>query len=560
MFVLERQRGRSREWPGLKLTRREERNAQVKFDLNLTMVEGDDGLRATFSYDADLFDAQRIRRMLDHLGVVLHAIVLDPDQSVAHLPIITESERCQLLDWNRTGSPLQSRLVHHFMEDRARTDPNSEAVTFEGRTLIYAELNSRANRLAHYLRKRGAGPEVLVGVAIERSPEMLVTLLAISKAGAAYVPLDVTYPMDRLRFMIDDSGVALLLTDSHHYERLAGVGVASVQFDVDAAKIAAEPDSNLVDEATADNLAYVLYTSGSSGRPKGVEVTHRSLTNLLLSMHTSLAMTSADTMLAATTISFDIAGLELYLPLVAGSRIALVSRETAADGPQLAATIASLGVTMIQATPTTLQMLIAAGWKGDPHLKVLSAGEPLSRDLADRLRQRAAAVWNGYGPTETTIYSTLSNVEDAGPIQIGRPIANTQIHILDANLEPVPVGIPGELYIGGAGLARGYRRRPELTADRFIPNPFETGSDRLYRTGDLDGIAQMATLNGWPAWISRSRFAAYVLNLERLRKSCASTMRCVMLWLPHAKIFPATCSLSLTLSAKTLFQAICACS
>jgi len=485
MFVLEQQRLRPREWPGLKLTRRGERNANVKFDLTLTMVEADDGLRATLSYDADLFDAQRIRRMLDHLGVVLHAIVLDPDQSVAHLPIITESERRLLLDWNRTGSPVQSRLVHHFLEDRARTDPNSEAITFEGRTLNYAELNSRANRLAHYLRERGAGPEVLVGVAIERSPEMLVALLAISKAGAAYMPLDVTYPIDRLHFMIDDSGMALLLTDSRHSERLGSTAVTSVQLDVDEAKIAAEPDCNLLDEATPDTLAYVLYTSGSSGRPKGVEVTHRSLTNLLLSMHASLAMTSAETMLAATTISFDIAGLELYLPLIAGSRIALVSRETAADGPQLAAKIASLGVTMIQATPTTLQMLIAAGWKGDPNLKVLSAGEPLSRDLADRLRQRAGAVWNGYGPTETTIYSTLSSVEAAGPIQIGRPIANTQTHILDANFEPAPVGVPGELYIGGAGLARGYRRRPDLTADRFMLNPFEKGSDRLYRTGDL---------------------------------------------------------------------------
>jgi amino acid adenylation domain-containing protein len=313
-------------------------------------------------------------------------------------------------------------------------------------------------------------------------------LLGVQKSGGAYVPLDPDFPAERLSFMLADSGATVLLTAE---ETAAGVdvpaGVRLVDLGAEAAALAGMSDANGETGAGPRDPAYVIYTSGSTGRPKGVVVSHGALANFLEAMQREPGLTEADVLAAVTTISFDIAGLELYLPLMVGARIALLSRETAADGPALAAQLEACGATVLQATPATWRLLLEAGWAGSPTLRALCGGEALTRDLADALLARTQEVWNLYGPTETTVWSTVERVEgDGGPITIGRPIANTQVYVLDRQGEPVPIGVPGELWIGGAGVALGYHGRPELTAERFVPDRVgRVAGGRLYRTGDL---------------------------------------------------------------------------
>ena len=326
-----------------------------------------------------------------------------------------------------------------------------------------------------------------MGLCVERSLDMVVGLLGILKAGGAYVPLDPTYPAERLAFMLEDAQVPLLVTQQHLLTQLPAHATKVVCLDADAAVLAQQSKANSLSAATSDHLAYVIYTSGSTGRPKGVQILHRAVVNFLLSMRQQPGLTAQDTLLAVTTLSFDIAALELFLPLLVGARLIVASRDTAADGVALAETLTRARVTAMQATPITWRLLLAAGWQGNPDLKILCGGEALPLDLAQQLLPRAASLWNLYGPTETTIWSTLCKIEPGYEvITIGRPIANTQIYLLDPQLQPVPVGVPGELYIGGDGLARGYLNRPELTAERFIPHPFSNESGaRLYKTGDL---------------------------------------------------------------------------
>ncbi len=325
---------------------------------------------------------------------------------------------------------------------------------------------------------------------MERSLDMLVGVLAVLKAGGAYVPLDPEYPKERLTHMLEDSRVPVLLTQESLIERLPEHGGRLVvAVDRDATAIAAESGEPFEGGATPGNLAYVIYTSGSTGKPKGVQIPHSAVVNFLNSMSKKPGLTSADTLLAVTTLSFDIAGLELYLPLVCGARLLLVSRETTQAGEKLKEVLEQKGVTAMQATPATWRLLLAAGWLGTRDLKILCGGEALPRDLANQLLGACGSLWNVYGPTEATIWSTLDKVEPAGPITIGRPLDNTEIYLLSRQVNPVPVGVPGELLIGGQGLSRGYRGRPDLTAEKFIPHPLadvrgEPGA-RLYRTGDL---------------------------------------------------------------------------
>jgi amino acid adenylation domain-containing protein len=361
------------------------------------------------------------------------------------------------------------------------------AVVFEEQQLTYHELNRRANQLAHYLQQLGVGPDVLVGVCVERSLEMVVALLGILKAGGAYVPLDPAFPADRIAFMLQDAQAAVLLTQQHLIPQLPAHQATLVCLDSDQARLSQQSESNLTSSASATDLAYVIYTSGSTGRPKGVQIAHLALVNFLLSMREQPGLGSDDTLLAITTLSFDIAGLELFLPLLVGARLVVANRAAAADGFALLALLERTHTTVLQATPITWRLLLAAGWQGTPHLKMLCGGEALPAELAQQLLPRGASLWNMYGPTETTIWSTLCHIQAGDdPISIGRPIANTHIYLLDAHLQPVPIGVPGELYIGGDGLARGYYHRPELTAERFVPHPWspEPGH-RLYRTGDL---------------------------------------------------------------------------
>jgi len=374
--------------------------------------------------------------------------------------------------------------VVELVTTQAARTPGAVAVVAGAETLSYAQLNAAANRLARGLRRRGIGAESRVGVFLERTAAMPVALLGILKAGAAYVPLDPIYPAERIAYVLEDAEAALLLTQQSLLSALGSTTTPVLCLDRDEQELAGEASENLACERDATALAYVIYTSGSTGRPKGVQIEHRALVNFLHSMQREPGMTAADRLLAVTTLSFDIAGLELFLPLISGARVILVPWQTTADGRALMRTIEEHEVTMMQATPATWRLLVEAGWAGRPGLKILCGGEPLPADLARQLLPRCAELWNMYGPTETTIWSTCCRVQEANNIHIGRPINNTELYILDEQRRPVPVGVAGELLIGGAGLARGYFKRPDLTAEKFIAHPFTPGA-RLYRTGDL---------------------------------------------------------------------------
>jgi amino acid adenylation domain-containing protein len=389
------------------------------------------------------------------------------------------------------------RCIPDLFEAQAKRKPHAIAVVFEDQSLTYDELAGRSNQLARYLKTRGIGPDVLVGVCVDRSLEMMVGLLGVLKAGGAYVPLDPTFPMERLAYMVRDANVEVLLTQEQLVQHLPTHQAQVVRLDADWRVIAGQSRESLDGQTKPDHLAYVIYTSGSTGQPKGVQVTHGAVVNFLESMRQQPGLEEEDVLVAVTTLSFDIAGLELYLPLAAGARVVVLSREAAADASQLAAWLDKTKATIMQATPAAWRLLLNGGWLGNKGLKILCGGETLPRSLASQLRQRARSVWNLYGPTETTIWSTLHQVESLeGPVPIGIPIANTTVHLLGADWRPVPPGQAGELHIGGAGLARGYRNRPDLTAEKFIPDPFSAvPGARLYKTGDLARLLPDGTLD-----------------------------------------------------------------
>jgi amino acid adenylation domain-containing protein len=368
-------------------------------------------------------------------------------------------------------------------------------VTFGSWSTSYRELDARANRLARCLRKRGVGRGTLVGIALERSVDMVAAVLGVMKSGGTYVPLDPSYPPARLRLMVEDSKMAVLIGQRDVATDLGFAPEKTLAPGADGAEIAAEskePPPPLTDRAGAEDAAYVIYTSGSTGRPKGVRVPHRGVVNFLAGMRVTPGLADSDKLLAVTTLSFDIAVLELLLPLTVGAEVVLASLDDATDGVALSKLLESSRATLMQATPATWRMLIEAGWRGGPGFRALCGGEALPPDLATALLERSAELWNMYGPTETTVWSTCWRVErPENGIWIGRPIANTQVWVLDERLLPCPVGVPGEVHIGGDGVAWGYLDRPDLTAERFIADPFATsGSDGgrpslLYRTGDL---------------------------------------------------------------------------
>ncbi len=464
-------------------------SGMLKVDLQLQMQDRLSGLAAYFTYSSELFDAATIVRTAGHFWKLLEGIVENPDETVWRLPLLTDAERDRLvIEWNNTGMDYaRDRCVHQLFEAQAARTPNATAVGFGKESLTYGELERRANQLANHLIRLGASPDGLVGICLERSLEMVVGLLGILKAGAAYVPLDPAYPRDRIAFMLEDAEVPLLLTQAQLRESLHSGNSKVVFIDSDWPEIAKQSQESPALTLNPENRAYVIYTSGSTGKPKGVEIPHRAVVNFLTTMAVRPGMTASDRLLAVTTLSFDIAGLEIYLPLTQGASLEIVSREVASDGNQLLAKLTGSSATVMQATPATWRMLLEAGWTGDPRLKILIGGEAVSQKLANQLLQRSGSVWNVYGPTETTIWSTISKLEaEQSAVSIGRPIGNTEIFILDKMQQPVPIGVAAELYIGGDGLARGYLKRPELTAEKFIVHPLNPDpKTRLYRTGDL---------------------------------------------------------------------------
>ena len=459
----------------------------ARFDLAITIHDLPDGsLHLHLGYSTDLFDASRIDRMVGHLETLLRAAGADPERAISELPLLTESERRTLLTtWNQTAAPYDERGLHELISEQAQRTPDAVAVVAGEGRCTYAELDRRANQLAHELAALGAAEGALVGISVERGIDMVVALLATMKSGAAYVPIDPSYPPQRQELMLSDSGARVLLTQERFVGMLNPGDATVVCLDDDWPRIAQHTAEPPAVRSDPDRLAYVIYTSGSTGRPKGVEITHRALVNFLTSMRRSPGLEADDVLLAVTTLSFDIAGLELYLPLMVGARVVLTPLEATMDGVQLADWLVSSGATFMQATPTTWQLLLDAGWKGTTGLRVACGGEAVPRALVDQLLDRCESAWQMYGPTETTIWSSVAPlVAGDGPPPLGGPIANTTFYVLDERRQPVPIGVPGELHIGGASVATGYHDRPELTSERFVEDPFADGG-RIYRTGDL---------------------------------------------------------------------------
>ncbi|MTJ51844.1 amino acid adenylation domain-containing protein [Anabaena sp. UHCC 0253] len=490
LFILQNAPMENLKLPGVNIKIFSSDIVRAKFDLTLSMMETEKGLIASYDYNSDLFDERTIIGMAEHFQNILTAIVENHQIQVNTIPLLTTTEKQQLLfDWNNTQVEYpQYKCIHQLFEDQVIKTPNAVAVVFENQQLTYQELNQKANQLANYLKTLGVKTETLVGICVERSLEMVIGLLGILKAGGAYVPIDPNYPAERIAYMLSDANVQILISQKSLLSSLSAHQTKIISLDQDWEIINQQNSENPDSEIKPKNLAYIIYTSGSTGKPKGVQIEHQGVVNFLTTMSQQPGITEKDTLNAVTTICFDIAGLEIYLPLIVGAKVIVVSREIATDGNRLLKQMQESGVTVMQATPATWQMLLSAGLSTEKlKIKVLCGGEALTTELANQLLGTGAELWNVYGPTETTIWSMVKQVEkidDVAIIPIGKPIANTELYILDSYLKPVPIGVSGELHIGGDGLARGYLNRPELTAERFINSPFNP-EQKIYKTGDL---------------------------------------------------------------------------
>ncbi len=456
-----------------------------RFDLTLAVRPSAQGLIATLEFNSDLFTRERAQQMLNHWQAILQEAAADATKRVSEMSLLSTPEKHRILvEWNNTERDYpRDKCIHQLFIEQAERTPGAVAVRCGDQELTYLELDRRSNSLARHLREIGVIPEMRVAVCVERSVQMLVALLGILKTGAAYVPLDPHFPPVRLDAILRDAEAPFLVTERSLVSSCAGFTGIRVLLEE---SMSAEDSTLLKADLSPANAAYVIYTSGSEGRPKGVLVEHRSAVNLLHSMKTEPGFDSQDVLLAVTTVSFDISVIELFLPLTVGACVVIVPDAIRADGAALAALIGSSGATFFQATPATWQMLLHAGWRGDRELKALTGGEALSAWLKDQLLDQCAELWNVYGPTETTISCLHARIRKGDAITIGRPLPNILAYIVDSHGQPAPIGVPGELWIGGVGVARGYLNNEALTAERFIRNPFSSDPlDRLYRTGDL---------------------------------------------------------------------------
>ncbi|HBE72104.1 MAG TPA: hypothetical protein DDW52_28540 [Planctomycetaceae bacterium] len=460
----------------------------INHDLFFNLNETPNGLVAYVDFRSDLYTSETIGRWLEHYEAIVSELAEDVTKPVGKLSLMTPEQRHQILvDWNATAAEYPALTAARLFEQRAESAPHAIAVSFKEKRLSYAELNVAANRLAHHLLSVGVKQDDYVGVLVERSERMLVATLALMKVGASYVPMEPDFPDDRLKMVASESRIAYLLTETALTGRQIAPDAISICMDEieDALKSCSGKDLETAPEL--DGVAYVIFTSGSTGKPKGVCVTHRALTNFLCSMAKRPGFSKSDRIAGVTTLSFDIAGLELYLPLVTGGSLVIVDRIVSHNGSRLAKLLDDEQITVLQATPATFRLMLDAGWEGKADLKVLCGGEAFPPELASKLVGRCAEVWNMYGPTETTIWSTIKQIVAPNePINIGRPIDNTTIYVLNDAARPVPVGAIGKLCIGGDGLAAGYLNQPELTAEKFVElSGLEPGArTRVYDTGD----------------------------------------------------------------------------
>ncbi len=491
MFVLRNTTAAGLEIPGLSISPFKVEEVAAQFDLTLAIEETESGLLCGWEYNTDLFETATIQRMAEHFQILLAGIVANPKQRVAQLPLLSQAEQHIVLsEWNNTKVeyPLD-KCIHQLFEEQVERTPDAIAVVFESQQLTYRELNCRANQLARYLQSLGAAPEVLVGICVERSLLMVIGLLAILKTGSAYVPLDPAYPQERLAFMLSDSDTPLLLTQQHLREQLPEHQACAICLDSNWELIATQSQENL-NSGVIDNLAYVIYTSGSTGKPKGAMNTHRGVVNRLLWMQDAYQLTASDRVLQKTPFSFDVSVWEFFWTLLTGACLVVAKPGGHQDSAYLVKLIAEQKITTLHFVPSMLQVFLNEPKLEQCNLRqVICSGEALPFELKERFFSRLQAqLHNLYGPTEAAIdvtYWQCKPKSHLSTVPIGRPIANIQLYILDQYLQPVPIGVPGELHIGGVGLARGYLKRPELTQQKFIPNPFKKEDARLYKTGDL---------------------------------------------------------------------------
>ena len=477
------------EWPGVTAERLDFEEEDAQFELTLQTLEFEDGrVEATFLYAAELFDRETVERMAGHYLAVLGALAVEPEMAVGDVALIGAEERAQLAAWSENTRRHESaQPVHRQIEAHARLKPSAPALVFGNEALSYSELNARANRLAHRLIGLGVGPDVLVGICVERSTEMMVGILAVLKAGGAYVPLDPEYPADRLSYMVEDSGISLLLTQSHLHSLIPGVEALQV-LDLDTLDTSSEPSADPQVALHGEHIAYVIYTSGSTGRPKGAAIRHQALFSCMAWMQEFYKLEGADTVLHKAPFGFDVSVWEMFWPLTSGARLVIANPGDHRDPVRLVELIQKHQITTLNFVPSMLQAFLAyEGIEATTKLKhIICGGEAMPAATQKEALQRlsGATLQNLYGPTETTIHVTQWTCRDDGSTQvpIGRPISETQTYVLDASLNEVPAGVAGELYLGGVNLARGYLKRAGLTAERFVA---ASNGQRLYRTGDL---------------------------------------------------------------------------
>jgi amino acid adenylation domain-containing protein len=493
MFVLQNAPMGKLELPEMSLTPVQIESLTAKFDLTLAMEETPEGLIGTWEYNSDLFDADTIARMALHFQNLLEAVVAFPSQPVGSLPLLTDSERHKLLvEWNNTQTDYPAcKCIHQLFEEQVQRTPDAVAVVYSEQQLTYSQLNSRANQIAHYLQALGVGADVLVGICVERSLEMIVGLLGILKAGGAYVPLDPHYPGERLSYMLSDSQVSVLLTQQHLLEMLPSSEAKVICLDSENEVIAKYSQQNPATEVKADNLAYVMYTSGSTGLPKGVSVIHRGVVRLVKETN-YVSLSAAEVFLQLASISFDASTFEIWGSLLNGAKLVVIPIQKPSL-EELGCAIRKYQVTTLWLTASLFRLMVDERLEDlKPVRQLLAGGDALSVTHVQKLLLEIGQckLINGYGPTENTTFTCCfpmtGQTKIGSTVPLGRPIANTQVYILDRHLQPVPIGVTGELYVGGAGLARGYFNRPELTQEKFIPNPFSNEPfSRLYKTGDL---------------------------------------------------------------------------
>lgn len=484
---------RSPELPGLAVTLEAADVPELPFELSLVVSDlgPDDDVTLEWRYSTARFTPRAVGRVAGHLETLLEAAAAQPDAPMSGLPLLTDRETVGLKRWGRGPKPASGPdVLPEWFARTAAENAEAEAVRGWDGALTYAELDAASNRLGHHLRALGARPGVLIGVCLDRSAALLVALLGVLKTGAAYVPVEPTYPADRVAFLLESAACAALVTTSDLMTRLPETAARPVLLDTEREKLAARSSGPVGGGPGPDDAAYVIYTSGSTGRPKGVVVGHASLCNLLRAMAADPGLHPGETMVGVTTPAFDLSVPDLFLPLVSGARLVLASPDDTVDGIALGRLLEDAGADLFQATPSTWQLLLDAGWSGRPGLRAVVGGESVPAQLAARVCQRTAGVWNFYGPTEATVWSTAARLDGpagAGltdPLPIGCPLPGVEVAVVDLENRLVPVGVAGELLIGGAGLAQGYRDQPQLTRSRFVELPV-TGKRRMYRSGDL---------------------------------------------------------------------------